>query len=180
MPMNRAAWRNVHFYEASTGEMLGGTYQNGSMTQANFLAILDKILLVVEDHWSVRHRSSGQTTGPTNNPIRLGEYDIYSNGRIRMSDEPLVARVISHSISGREDSFRDGVRARDGKCVVSGAVNIRAAWNIWSGFEACHVFPLEKKKTSGLKTITAIGLQSGRVEDPLSPKRIVDASRLAH
>lgn len=78
---NRAAWRNIHFYEASTGEMLGGTYQNGSMTQANFLAILDQILLVVEDNWSVRHRSSGQTIGPTNHPLRLGEYDIYSNGR---------------------------------------------------------------------------------------------------
>lgn len=62
-----------------------------------------------------------------------------------MSDEPWVARVISHSISGRENSFRDGVRARDGKCVVSGTVNTRAAWDIWSGFQACYVFPLEKE-----------------------------------
>jgi hypothetical protein len=54
-------------------------------------------------------------------------------------------RLISHSVSGREDSFRDGVRARDGKCVISGAVNTRAAWDIWSGFQACHVFPLEQE-----------------------------------
>jgi hypothetical protein len=66
-------------------------------------------------------------------------------GRIRVSNEPWVARVISHDISGREDSFRHGVRARDGKCVISGAVNKGAVWNIWSGFQACHVFPLEKE-----------------------------------
>lgn len=53
--------------------------------------------------------------------------------------------MISHSISGREDPFRDGVRARDGKCVVPGTVNSRAAWDIWYGLEACHVFPLEKE-----------------------------------
>lgn len=59
-----------------------------------------------------------------------------------MNNEPWVARLISHSVSGRVDAFRDGVRARDGKCVVSGVVNIRAPWNTWSGFEAAHIFPL--------------------------------------
>ncbi len=53
--------------------------------------------------------------------------------------------IISHSISGREDSFRDGIRARDGKCVMSGIINRRSSRNNWSGFKAAHIFPLEKE-----------------------------------
>ena len=54
-------------------------------------------------------------------------------------------RLISHSISGREDAFREGIRARDGKCVISGIVNRRAPFNQWSGFQAAHIFPLESE-----------------------------------
>ena len=53
-------------------------------------------------------------------------------------------RLITHSISGREDAFREGIRARDGKCVISGLVNRRAPKE-WTGFEAAHIFPLESE-----------------------------------
>jgi hypothetical protein len=62
--------------------------------------------------------------------------------QIHVSNEAWLHRVISHSVSGREDGFRDGIRARDGKCVVSGVVNTRSAGN-WTAFEAAHIFPLE-------------------------------------
>lgn len=62
-----------------------------------------------------------------------------------MTDELWFARLTSHSVSGREDRFRNGVRARDGKCVISGQVNRGAQWDDWAGFEAAHVFPLEKE-----------------------------------
>ncbi|KAK9364829.1 hypothetical protein V1509DRAFT_661355 [Lipomyces kononenkoae] len=133
MPMNRVPWRNVHFYDASTGATLGGFYQKGSLTEAIMVWILGNVLLVVEDQWIVRHRSS----------VVPGDYDIYSSGIIRVSDEAWFARLISHSVSGREDAFRDGVRARDGKCVVSGEINEGALWDVWAGFQAAHVFPLE-------------------------------------
>ncbi|KAL0631101.1 hypothetical protein Q9L58_010035 [Maublancomyces gigas] len=64
-------------------------------------------------------------------------------GPVELSNEPCVHRLITHSVSGREDPFRDGVRARDGKYVISGMVNRRAPFNMWSGFEAAHIFPLE-------------------------------------
>ncbi|EER28860.1 hypothetical protein CPC735_035660 [Coccidioides posadasii C735 delta SOWgp] len=143
MPIDRASWRNVWLYEASTGNLLGGAHQNGSMTEANLLSILEGVLLVVDDQWSVKHRSSGLAIGSMNAPLQPGEYEIYCQSSIRVNNEPWVARLISHSISGRVDAFRDGVRARDGKCVVSGIVNVRAPWNTWSGFEAAHVFPLD-------------------------------------
>lgn len=60
-----------------------------------------------------------------------------------MSDEAWFVRVISRSVSGREDAFRKGVRERDGNCVISGAKNWVAQWDVWLGFEAAHIFPLE-------------------------------------
>ena len=47
-------------------------------------------------------------------------------------------------MSGRDDAFREGIRARDGKCVISGTIN-RAAPYRWARFEAAHIFPLEKE-----------------------------------
>ena len=37
--------------------------------------------------------------------------------------------------------FRDAVRERDGRCVITGrrALSVRGAW---TGFEAAHIFPL--------------------------------------
>lgn len=62
-----------------------------------------------------------------------------------MSDEDWVHRLITHSVSGREDSFREGIRARDGKCVISGVVNRAAYRGGWTTFEAAHIFPLESE-----------------------------------
>jgi len=59
-----------------------------------------------------------------------------------VDNQPWVHRLIS---PGREDDFRNGIRARDGKCVISGTVNIAAPFDIWAGFEAAHIFPLEKE-----------------------------------
>ncbi|KAK9235308.1 hypothetical protein V1525DRAFT_410332 [Lipomyces kononenkoae] len=147
MPINRVPWRNVHFYDASTGATLGGFYQKGSMTEATMVWILDNVLLVVEDQWIVRHRSSGRTIRSSSNPVVLGDYDIYSSGTIRVSDEAWFARLISHMIDQSQclgsRRFRDGVRARDGKCVISGEINEGARWDVWAGFQAAHVFPLE-------------------------------------
>lgn len=60
-----------------------------------------------------------------------------------MSDEPWVARLISHNVSGRENSFSPGVRRRDGKCVISGTISRQALYGNWASLEAAHVFPLE-------------------------------------
>ncbi|KAK9235897.1 hypothetical protein V1525DRAFT_408607 [Lipomyces kononenkoae] len=143
MPMNRVPWRNVHFYDASTGARLGGFYQKGSLTEATMVWILGNVLLVVKSQWSVRHRSSGRTIRPSSDPVVPGDYDIHSKGNIRVSDEAWFSRLISHSVSGREVAFREGVRERDGKCDISGEINDLAPWDVWAGFQAAHVFPLE-------------------------------------
>ena len=55
-------------------------------------------------------------------------------------------RIFSHSANSEyEDTFRDGVRARDGKCVLTGLVNLDGEDGYWGGFESAHVFPLERE-----------------------------------
>ena len=61
---------------------------------------------------------------------------------ITVSDEPWFARLISYAITGREDAFRDGVRARDKTCVITGEFNAMAPYNRWDGYQSAHVFPL--------------------------------------
>jgi hypothetical protein len=66
-----------------------------------------------------------------------------SLGDIHITDEPWIHRLIPHNVSGREDAFHQGVRSRDGKCVISGVVNTSNYRGSWIGFEAAHIFPLE-------------------------------------
>ncbi|KZF23834.1 hypothetical protein L228DRAFT_282514 [Xylona heveae TC161] len=142
MPSNRAPIRNVHFYNASTGEVLGGVYQQGSLTQATIIWILKNVLLIVEHDWHMKNRESGSTIEPTSSPLTAGDYDIYCSGDIKLTNEPWYARINSFSASGREDSFRDGIRLRDRSCVISGDKNYVYDYGWFYGFQAAHIFPL--------------------------------------
>ena len=42
----------------------------------------------------------------------------------------------------RVAEFRDSVRQRDRRCVITGQLVLQAEYNIWWGFEAAHIFPL--------------------------------------
>ena len=60
MPIDRSLGRNVHFYDATSPEVvLGGMIQNGSVTEANFLDMLG-ILLIPDSLIRVQERGSGQ------------------------------------------------------------------------------------------------------------------------
>ena len=83
--------------------------------------------LIVEDHFVIRHRASCRVVIPSD--------------QITVTDEMWFARVDSFSTSVREDAFRTGVRDRDGKCVISGAINLLSQANMWPGFEAAYIFP---------------------------------------
>ncbi|KAJ5240070.1 hypothetical protein N7468_004689 [Penicillium chermesinum] len=126
--------RNVHFLDVSTGNLLGGFYQNGSVTQSNFLDMLNIVLNVVPHgrsrlclrSFTVKTKS-GRTISKTSQVLRPGDYDIYAPDgcSIALTDEEPIRRIFSRSRSNREQSFRNGVRARDKKCVFTGVVNRR-------------------------------------------------------
>ncbi|RPB13388.1 hypothetical protein P167DRAFT_544720 [Morchella conica CCBAS932] len=128
MASNRTHFRNVHIYDGSNPDvLLGGLIQNGSVTEANFLQML-WVILVTEVPIRVRHRTSGNIISMTNSRLQIGTYDVYCDSAIQVSDELWVQRINSFNVSGREDAFREGIRARDGKCVIT-----------------AHIFPLEKE-----------------------------------
>lgn len=63
-----------------------------------------------------------------------------------MTKERWFPRIFSHSAKiEQEDTFRDGVRARGGKCILTGLVNLEAEDGYWGGFDSNHVFPLERE-----------------------------------
>ncbi|OXV05923.1 hypothetical protein Egran_06310 [Elaphomyces granulatus] len=84
-------------------------HRKGSLTESKFLSILGNMLLVTERPWTVKHRESDRLITTSQNPVVIGNYDVYSD----VSDEPWFARLISYAITGREDAFRDGVRDRN-------------------------------------------------------------------
>src|SRR3954453_294339 len=89
MSVNRDAWRNVHFYNASTGEVIGGFYQKGSLIEETLIWLLDSVILIMEGPWTVKHRESGRTITPSNMPVVPGNYDIYNAGK------PFLYNIIS-------------------------------------------------------------------------------------
>ncbi|KKZ61105.1 hypothetical protein EMCG_04301 [[Emmonsia] crescens] len=143
MANDRRRWRNIHIYNATDETLLAGHCQCGSMTEENLLFTLGQIILA-DQPWTLRHRASGRAVLPSNNRAETGDYDVHCNGTIHLTSEAWIARRVSHSESGREDSFRNGIRARDGRCVITGQVNLLAPYR-WTGFEAAHIFPLEKE-----------------------------------
>jgi len=163
MNVDRARVRNVFIYNGATGDHFGGMRQNGSITEAVFLWILSHILLITDAELEVKTRASQQIIFPTSNRLELGDYDVYCNGKcydlnkyfydptllteigsIKLTNEPWVLRILSHN-SEREASFRDKLRARDGKCVLSGFEDLNADIGDWSPFSAAHIFPPEKE-----------------------------------
>ena len=158
-PPDRSLDRNIHFSdERNPDAILGGLIQNGSVTERNFLSML-KIVLITTSPIRVYAKATGTPVLQADIPLQLGDYIVACNGKstsvlvwvseliswldqIHISNEIWLHRVISYSVSGRDDSFRNGIRARDGKCVISGIKNMSTAGN-WTAFEAAHIFPLE-------------------------------------
>ncbi|KAI5790695.1 hypothetical protein DFH27DRAFT_592204 [Peziza echinospora] len=151
MAINRSADRNVHFHDAlNPGAAIGGLVQNGSVTEQNVLDML-AILITTSQPIRAQERTSGHILSQSNNPLQPGEYDIHCD---MVTNEPWVHRLITHSISGGERSFREGIRERDSKCVITGIINMRASSNNWGGFEAAHIFPLESESWWVLEDVT--------------------------
>ncbi|KAF8466217.1 HNH endonuclease-domain-containing protein [Kalaharituber pfeilii] len=142
MSSNRSHFRNVQFYDGSNPDvLLGGLVQNGSVTERNFLQMLG-IILITETPTIVQHRGSGHVVLMSDSQLEVGSYNIYCHNDIQVNDQPWVQRVISFNVSGQEDGFRNGIRDRDGRCVISGVVNRSAPYR-WTSFEAAHIFPSE-------------------------------------
>ncbi|KAK9312354.1 HNH endonuclease-domain-containing protein [Lipomyces starkeyi] len=143
---SRSLIRNVHLYDPSQpNEPLGGLYLNPSVTRKKFLRMLE-IVIRANNPYSVLLRGTEVPLTPTEDPLQPGHYDIVCDvpgGMITVTDERCIARALSRSVSTRRNrKFREQVRNRDGKCVITGLPNPVAFINDWTSFEAAHIFPL--------------------------------------
>ena len=50
--------------------------------------------------------------------------------------------MMSFQTGTRVDKFKDNVRERDGRCVVTKEENRGKEFGLWTSFEAAHIFPL--------------------------------------
>lgn len=66
-----------------------------------------------------------------------------STGRFNITTETCTSRPYSSSssASARTQAFRNAVRNRDGRCVITDRIARLAHLNSWRSFEAAHIFP---------------------------------------
>lgn len=64
--------------------------------------------------------------------------------KLKKTNDGLVPRAFSHSISGSTSAFKEAVRERDEGCAIFNAVNKLKRDGEWKAFEAAHIFPLER------------------------------------
>ncbi|KAK9487723.1 hypothetical protein V1527DRAFT_517596 [Lipomyces starkeyi] len=140
--MDRAIGRDVHFYLFSEADQ---------PLVGNFLSMLD-ILIVAPGpfrvtlcntgpgHYDIRPYSSRDNISSYKS-FYIAATDVYID-TITITDQLCITRILSKTETGREESFQTQVRERDGKCVITGTVNVNAPINVWRGCEAAHIFPL--------------------------------------
>ncbi|KAK9431796.1 HNH endonuclease-domain-containing protein [Lipomyces doorenjongii] len=151
MAPRRSLDRDVHFYDiARPHKALGGLLLTPSFTERTFFFALD-ILIISDSPYDVYLRGDEMPLRPTDEPLQPGEYDIKPtspHGRILITNECCITRVLSYTVSGRDESFRRRVRERDGKCVITGVVNPKRLVdaNDWTGYHAAHIFPLSAEQ----------------------------------
>ncbi|KAK9246513.1 hypothetical protein V1506DRAFT_553020 [Lipomyces tetrasporus] len=125
----RAISRDLHFYLFSEpDEPVGGMILNPSVTEKNFISMLEETLIVASGPFRVTLRSTGVDLMRTDNALKPGHYDIRPYSRRAITDEPCIIRILSRTITGRDDFFRARVRERDGKCVITGTAAPRNGW----------------------------------------------------
>ncbi|KAL7620654.1 hypothetical protein AAE478_009649 [Parahypoxylon ruwenzoriense] len=137
----RALRRNVFIYDLrDPSAQLGGLVLTRGITHANFYDMID-IVLVISSAYFLRD-DNGETLPRDVQPLLPGNYFVVADGTVDINDRQVVARTRSYSTGTRLESFRNQVRERDGRCVVSKLESDGPIYGDWLGFEAAHIVPL--------------------------------------
>lgn len=143
MPSNRTIARNVFIYFShEPGVDQGGLCAANNLTRREFIHMLN-IAFRATSGFDARFYGSNTPITPTNQPIQHGRYILHprtAGEQVETSDEQFHPRTLSVSNARREDAFRDQIRTRDGRCVLTGTINRDPGY--WTCFDAAHIFPL--------------------------------------
>ncbi|EAW10400.1 HNH endonuclease signature motif containing protein [Aspergillus clavatus NRRL 1] len=145
MASRRASTRNVFIeFSHAPGEIKGGLSAAPTLTTRQFL---DMIYLVfhASGGFETRLYRSTAPVVPSDQPLEHGRYILtpsVPDTEMQVSHKCYHPRTLSLSNTARNASFAQQVRARDGRCVITGQINRTAEHDIWVGFDAAHIFPL--------------------------------------
>ena len=89
---------------------------------------------------------SGATVQRGDHPLQAGKYFINTAGFLIVNNEPWLVRTRSVGLFALEDSFRDALRERDHRCVITGLPAYHAKYGPWTGFTATPIFPLTHER----------------------------------
>ncbi|KAF8459841.1 hypothetical protein BDZ91DRAFT_741339 [Kalaharituber pfeilii] len=141
MAANRSAGRDVHIYNVNDPDtLIGGLILTNGVTNASFYSMVE-IICIFNQGYFLR-REDGTEVQRNDQPLRRGSYFIVTNGTVTINNEPWLVRTISVSSGTRVAGFRDAIRQRDRRCVITRRPALNAEFGNWRGFEAAHVFPL--------------------------------------
>ncbi|KAG0128370.1 HNH endonuclease-domain-containing protein [Tuber indicum] len=142
MPRIRAScWHNAFIYAADNrDEKFGGLWAGSTFTNSNFYCMVE-ILCIFSDTFVI-HDKEGKLLEKDGQQLLEGDYYLLTVGSITVNDEVPLIRLPTLQSGSRVDSFTRAVRARDRRCIVTGIKVPLDYLGIWTGFEACHIFPL--------------------------------------
>ncbi|KAK0731894.1 HNH endonuclease-domain-containing protein [Lasiosphaeris hirsuta] len=139
----RALARDVFIYDLRDFDtLLGGLVLTAGVTNANFYAMVDIIIDVSPPGPFFLQDENGGIVAQDTQPLLPGRYFVVADGTVQNAAEAAFTRMMSFQTGTRVDEFRDEVRERDGRCVVTKEENLNKEFGLWEGFEAAHIFPL--------------------------------------
>ncbi|KAK9329891.1 hypothetical protein V1520DRAFT_342169 [Lipomyces starkeyi] len=130
-----------------------------------------EILIIADCPYTVILHGTNEIIEATDERLQPGRYYIKPStphGRIFMTDEPCALHTLSHKRAGRDEEFRQAVRERDGRCVITGVINS----------DAGQVLRLPKSSHCPKRTILSISAFLDGLLTEGEPVRAVDGWRI--
>ncbi|PKS12583.1 hypothetical protein jhhlp_000791 [Lomentospora prolificans] len=120
--------------------ILGGLILTHGVTNEGFYRMVSIVLISKSDIFI--QTENGNRLLRDSQPLLRGHYLIISDSEIQVNSELFLHRTISLGSGNQAYSFRDTVRQRDRRCVITKIENPDAEFGEWWGYKAAHVFPL--------------------------------------
>lgn len=147
MPTGVASEHDVIIYhEGGRPVPLAGIVVTLGMTNVTLYRMVQINFKFALPGWSLHYRDQrGGVVLRNYEQLQPGDYAIASAGEVWQNTEKRTAdtKVMSTGVK-RTLQFQDAVRQRDGGCIITKDMAINAKYGIegWTGFEACHIYPL--------------------------------------
>ncbi|KAL1906269.1 hypothetical protein Sste5344_007984 [Sporothrix stenoceras] len=143
MATDSSSLRDVFFADLRDPSTdLGGLISSRGITNAVFHTIVAIAIDRDKRSFDIQN-DDGEAVPRDDDQVLPGRYLIISDEPVRHSTRPFFTRALSSSAATRLKSFRQQVRTRDQRCVITKVASILGPrFNEWTPFKAAHVVPI--------------------------------------